>query len=106
MPDALELARSLRSESRPYAQLIMEVVMRKKMTGMLAVLLFTASLLAGCETRNSANQNTNHRAATNANANNSGWNVNLSRDEFEKQKDRFAEEAKKLGHKVGTGSED
>jgi len=80
--------------------------MRKDMTGLLTVLLLTASMLAGCQARDDTNQNSNRRAATNANANNSGWNVNLSRDEFEKQKDRFTEEAKKLGNKIGTGSED
>jgi hyperosmotically inducible protein len=82
----------------------MEAAMRKNMTGMLAILLLTASMLAGCQARDDTNQNANRRAARNAN--DSGWSVNISRDEFERQKDRFAEEAKKLGHKVGTGGED
>src|SRR5256885_15949549 len=74
-------------------------------------------LIAGCqtETNTNANGNTavvttnaNVKANTNANANaNAGTtNANITREEYEKNKERFMEEAKKLGRQIGTGAED
>ena len=80
--------------------------MRNRVIGLLVLCLVAASLMVGCQARTDTNQNANRHAAVNGNANDDGWSINLSRDEFERQKDRFAQKAKKLGRKIGTGSED
>lgn len=66
-----------------------------------------AIFAAGCDT--ATNTNTNANSNTRAAARESGGNKNdrgLSREDFDKQKDRFEKEAKGLGHKIGSGAED
>jgi hypothetical protein len=64
-----------------------------------------AIFVVGCDTNTNTNANSNARAdARNANANKN--DRGLSREDFNKQKDRFEKEAKDLGHKIGTGAED
>jgi hyperosmotically inducible periplasmic protein len=61
--------------------------------------------VVGCDTNTNTNANSNSRAAArnnNTNKNNSG----ISREDFDKQKDRFEKEAKDLGRKIGTGAQD
>lgn len=65
-----------------------------------AVIIFSAMLIAGCQTNNNVNAN---RSANN-NSRSGDWN--LSREDFEKTKDRFEKEARELGRKVGNGSDD
>ena len=64
-----------------------------------------AIFIVGCDTNTNSNANSNTRStarADNANKNDKG----VSREDFEKQKDRLAKEAKDLGRKIGTGAED
>src|SRR5262245_28044656 len=88
-----------------------------------ALLLVIASLLvAGCNNTNSntngnANANANANARTNANANANtnanrnanenanrpSANANITRQEYEKNKESWGEEAKRLGRTMGTG---
>jgi hyperosmotically inducible protein len=76
-------------------------------------------LAIGCETATNTNTNTNvavSNANTNAsvnananintNANRRTVNANISREEYEKGKESFAEEAKRLGRTIGTGAND
>jgi hypothetical protein len=68
-------------------------------------IVLSAIFVIGCDTNTNTNANSNSRAAArndNANKNNGG----ISREDFEKQKDRLAKEAKDLGHKIGTGAQD
>ena len=53
-----------------------------------------------------ANVNANTNANLNANANRRTINANISREEYEKDKTSFAEEAKRLGRTIGTGAND
>ena len=78
-------------------------------------------LAIGCETATNTNTNTNvavSNANTNANvnanananlntnANRRTVNANISREEYEKGKESFAEEAKRLGRTIGAGAND
>lgn len=89
----------------------------------MAVAMLTM-LAAGCDTTtntNTGNANSNttvvtntntttttNTSATNANTGNSNRviNANITREEYEKGKESFMEEARKLGRKVGAGAED
>jgi len=42
----------------------------------------------------------------NTNANRRAVNANISREEYEKDKESFSEEAKRLGRSIGTGTND
>ena len=53
-----------------------------------------------------ANLNRNTNANMNTNANRRTVNANISREEYEKGKESFAEEAKRLGRTIGTGAND
>jgi hypothetical protein len=77
------------------------------------------ALAAGCETATNTNTNTNaavSKANTNANVNanankntNSNRrtvNANISRKEYERDKESFAEDAKRLGRSIGSGAND
>ena len=80
-----------------------------------------SALTIGCETTTNTNTNTN-LAASNANANSNvhananvnvntnanrrAVNANISREEYEKDKESFSEEAKRLGRSIGTGTND
>ena len=67
-------------------------------------ILLAAILVAGCDTNtNNANSNT-RAAARNDNANKNSREI--SREDFDKQKDRFEKEAKDLGRKIGAGAND
>lgn len=65
--------------------------------GILLATVFTA----GCERSDNANGNANRTANSN-----SRDDRNLSREDFEKAKDRFVKEARDLGRTVGTGADD
>jgi hypothetical protein len=54
-----------------------------------------------------ANVNTNANANTNTNANTrASYNANISKEEYEKDKERYGREAKGAGETIGTGLED
>lgn len=88
--------------------------MRLKLAGIIAVATMAISF-AGCnQTTNenaNARTNANSNAMANQNANaNSNANTNTkrapTRAEYEKNKQTYAEEAKSLGRKIGTGLDD
>jgi len=77
------------------------------------------ALFAGCETTNTntnangntavvtnANANANGNMNANANANRRAANANITREEYEREKTSFAEEARRLGRTIGTGVND
>lgn len=76
------------------------------------------ALAIGCQTANNntndgntagvnANANANTSANVNANANaNRSLNANMSRAEYERDKDSWADEARRLGRTIGTGVND
>jgi hyperosmotically inducible protein len=53
-----------------------------------------------------ANTNVNANANTNANTSRRNVNANISREEYERDKDSFAEDARRLGRTIGTGAND
>jgi BON domain len=53
-----------------------------------------------------ANANVNANRNMNTNANRRSVNANISREEYEKDKESFAEEAKRLGRTIGSGAND
>jgi hypothetical protein len=76
-------------------------------------------LAIGCETATNTNTNTNvavnnanknanvnAKANMNTNANRRTVNANISREEYEKGKESFTEEAKRLGRTIGRGAND
>jgi hyperosmotically inducible periplasmic protein len=76
-----------------------------------------AILAAGCETATNTNTNVavsnanvntnvNANANTNANTGRRTVNANISREEYERDKESFAEDAKRLGRTIGTGAND
>jgi len=89
--------------------------MRRKITGFVALAALSV-LLPGCD--NTANTNANHNANTTANANvattptpavaNANTNTRRAptREEYEKDKERYNREAKESGRTVGTGIND
>jgi osmotically-inducible protein OsmY len=77
--------------------------MKNKLAIVASILVFMATLVAGCQTDSNKNHNTN-TAAKGGNANKGDWSI--SREEFERQKERFKREAKDLGRKIGDNSED
>jgi osmotically-inducible protein OsmY len=83
--------------------------MRLKLAGIIAVATL-ALAFAGCNqtTNENANANANSNAvATNQNANaNANTKRAPTREEYEKNKQTYAEEAKSLGRKIGTGLDD
>lgn len=86
----------------------------------LMVLVIGVAVLAfavGCETAtntntntnvavSNANVNTNANVNANANTNRRSVNANISREEYERDKESFAEDAKRLGRTIGTGAND
>src|SRR5919106_2742041 len=77
------------------------------------------ALAIGCETATNTNTNTNSavsnantnanvnaNANANTNANRRTVNANISREEYERERDSFAEEAKRLGRTIGSGAND
>ena len=93
--------------------------MRKRLVIFIAGLAVVV-LAIGCETATNTNTNTNvavnakananvnanANANLNANANRRTINANISREEYEKGKESFAEEAKRLGRTIGAGAND
>ena len=89
--------------------------MKFKLIGIMttAVLAF---LLSGCNPTTNENANTSANANSNANATAANANTNanansnrrgaLTREEYEKNKQTYSEQAKSLGRKVGTGLDD
>jgi len=62
---------------------------------------------ANVATRNAnTNANVNSNANMNTNANRKTVNANISREEYEKDKQSFAEEAKRLGRTIGKDAND
>lgn len=79
--------------------------MKNRLAVMVSILAFTVTLFVGCQTNTNKNQNSNAPAANKGgNANEGDWGI--SREEFERQKERFEKEAKDLGRKIGNSSED
>ncbi|HEU4478544.1 MAG TPA: BON domain-containing protein [Pyrinomonadaceae bacterium] len=76
------------------------------------------ALSVGCDTATNTNTNTNvaananlnanvsANANTNANTSRRSINANISREEYERDKDSFAEDARRLGRSIGTGAND
>jgi hyperosmotically inducible protein len=79
------------------------------------------AIAAGCQTPTNTNTNTNANTAvtnantnanvnaianTNVNANRRAVNANISREEYEREKESFAEDARRLGRTIGTGAND
>jgi hypothetical protein len=73
------------------------------------------ALAFGCDTAtntntnvavSNANVNTNLNANANANTGRRTVNANISREEYERDKDSFAEDAKRLGRTIGNGAND
>src|ERR687886_1739428 len=58
------------------------------------------TLAVGCQTT------TNTNANANTNANRRTTNANITREEYEREKTSFAEEAKRLGRTIGSGVND
>jgi hyperosmotically inducible periplasmic protein len=93
---------------------------RNKLMAFISGMTLIVALAVGCETATNTNTNTNANVvATNANLNTNvntnantnansrrPINANISRAEYEKDKESFAEEAKRLGRTIGTGAED
>ena len=87
--------------------------MRFKLIGIMATAALALSLSACSQT---ANENANANANANANTTpaNENANVNantnkkraLTREEYEKNKESYSQEAKRLGRKIGTGLDD
>ena len=78
------------------------------------ILAVIATACGGGETNTTVNKNTNTNANANANANansnansnKSTYNANISKEDFEKTKEDFAQKAKEAGDKIGAGLED
>jgi BON domain-containing protein len=85
--------------------------MRFKLAEIIAIAVLAFSL-AGCN--QTANENTNNRANANTATANKNENINANtstkraptREEYEKNKESYAQEAKNLGRKIGTGLDD
>jgi hyperosmotically inducible periplasmic protein len=98
--------------------------MNKKKLALFIASIALATLILGCETTTNTNTtansntavvtNTNtttnvNTGATNANTTanaNRPINANITRAEYEKGKEGFLDEARRLGRKIGTGTED
>ncbi len=92
--------------------------MNFKLSGIIATLVL-AFFLTGCDTAND-NANANKNAYLNVNTNTAAANENVNtnananantkksptREDYEKNKQTYSEEAKNLGRKVGTGLDD
>jgi BON domain len=89
----------------------------KRFAALLAGLLLVAALATGCSdstnsnngntvAHNTNNANTANRNAGNANAANSNRTGATTREEYEKNKETIAKQAKDVGSKIGTGAED
>jgi osmotically-inducible protein OsmY len=66
----------------------------------------TNSNVAVSNANTNANANANAKANMNTNANRRSVNANMSREEYERDKESFAEDAKRLGRTIGAGAND
>jgi hyperosmotically inducible protein len=91
---------------------------KSKLMGMITGVAVLA-LAVGCDTATNTNTNTNvavsnanvntnvnANANTNTNARRRTVNANISREEYERDKESFGEDAKRLGRTIGTGAND
>jgi hypothetical protein len=91
----------------------------RKLIGLIAGAILIVLFVVGCKTATNTNTNTNIAASnantkanvntnanTNTNANRRAVNANISREEYERDKKSFAEDAKRLGRAIGTGAND
>ena len=84
----------------------------------LALVFAFVALLAGCTTPTNTNTNTNTNlnantnanlnANANSNANTRGRsvNANISREEYERDKESFGQQAREMGRTIGSGAND
>ena len=86
----------------------------------LAASAMLSALVVGCQTTTNTNTNANGNTAVvtntnanvnananaNANANRRTVNANITREEYERERESFAEEARRLGRSIGTGAND
>ena len=93
--------------------------MRRRITGLI-VLAALSALIAGCDSAANRNQTANANANANANvnanaaitpspgavANNNANRRAPTREEYERERDRYNREAKESGRTVGTGAND
>src|SRR6185436_6459083 len=92
--------------------------MKKNILALMAGIALIA-LALGCDTTTNtntntnvatvnANVNTNVNANLNANTNSNrrSVNANITREEYDKDKEGFADDAKRLGRTIGTGAND
>jgi osmotically-inducible protein OsmY len=88
--------------------------MKFKLFGIISTLALVVFLVGCSETANNANTNANTNVNANANVAVANKNANANantkkaptRAEYEKNKQSYAEEAKSLGRKIGTGLDD
>jgi len=90
--------------------------MNSKRIMVLIVGVAVIALSVSCDTATNTNTNTNvvvtnanlNTNVTNTNANTSRRtvNANISREEYERDKESFAEDARRLGRSIGTGAND
>jgi hypothetical protein len=89
----------------------------KKLMAFIAGVTLMVAGAVGCETATNTNTNTNvattnanlnanANANMNANSSRRSVNANISREEYERDKESFAEDAKRLGRTIGTGAND
>lgn len=79
---------------------------------LVAIVVFGV-MVVGCDSTTNTNTNTNTTIANsnrntnaNANANRRSVNANISREEYDRDKGSFAEEARQLGRTIGSGAND
>lgn len=91
----------------------------RKLIGLIAGAILIVLFVVGCETATNTNTNTNiatsnantnanvnTNANTNTNANRRAVNANITREEYERDKESFTEDARRLGRTIGTGAND
>lgn len=91
----------------------------RRLIGYIASVILIVLLVVGCDTATNTNTNTNitpsntntnatvnTNANANANANRRTVNANISREEYDRDKESFTEDARRLGRTIGTGAND
>ena len=87
-----------------------------KSINLMALVALCTLLIVGCTTPTNTNTNANVNANANTNvnanlrsstnANRRAVNANITREEYERDKDTFAEDARQLGRTIGKGAND
>lgn len=87
--------------------------MNKKKLWVSIICLALTAAVWGCDTTTSTNGNANTAVVTNTNAANTSvananrpLNANVTREEYEKDRGSYEQEAKRLGRKIGQGAND